>query len=530
MNNRTFLIVTVIVVVIVICLYIFFTRQYPHVCSERPTFDAKDFCGIAKDNNLADRTIPRILHQTGPSRYLSRDVYNLVAHNLALNPEYEYRFYDDDDVDKYIRTHYPDMYPLYMLINPEYGPAKADMFRYLVLLRDGGVYLDIKSKLTVPLDSYITDDTQYIAPFWEMESSTPLSRKMSFPLHLRDGEYANWIIISKPGHPILQSLVSEIKTNISTEHRHVMSGEKKKKMKGKDGVLWLTGPYTYTTVIFNYMNDRDPEMRTVSIMDDVRDFADYSVIMHHTSPRHYSHIDTPVILKEVPKIPKIIYMTYKNSDVPQKVFDNWKRLSPEYEIKFFDDDACMEFLEEHFGQSYASYFKEIPYGPIKSDFWRLCALYITGGVYSDIDIFPQVPLSSYIRGVSFFSSIARDGGSIFQAVVATAPRSPIIAKCIEKLYDKRGKDMGYWDMSGTQDMFRVLRDSYLGDNVYNPGTYYVDDPDGTEHVIRLALEVCPTNSIKSCRVKYNSTILFYSRYEDYESAEDNKDALGHFKG
>ena len=48
-------------------------------------------------------------------------------------------------------------------------------------------------------------------------------------------------------------------------------------------------------------------------------------------------------------IPKTLYLTYKTIDnIPNKVFDNWSKLNPEYNIEFYDDSRAVLFLLEIF--------------------------------------------------------------------------------------------------------------------------------------------------------------------------------------
>jgi len=70
----------------------------------------------------------------------------------ALNPGWEYHFFSDEAVAGYVAQNFPQYYPIYQSINPKYGAARSDLLRYLLLHREGGVYLDIKSTFTRPLD------------------------------------------------------------------------------------------------------------------------------------------------------------------------------------------------------------------------------------------------------------------------------------------------------------------------------------------------------------------------------------------
>ena len=95
--------------------------------------------------------------------------------------------------------------------------------------------------------------------------------------------------------------------------------------------------------------------------------------------------------------PKVIYFCNKilsEKDIVSA--NNWKKLNPDYEIKLYDDEMIKKFLLEEYGELYENIFNYLKDGPIKADFWRICILYKNGGIYSDIDIMPLIPLSSFI--------------------------------------------------------------------------------------------------------------------------------------
>ena len=98
------------------------------------------------------------------------------------------------------------------------------------------------------------------------------------------------------------------------------------------------------------------------------------------------------------KIPKVIYQTYKDKNVPTIVKERWLKLNPDYEYYLYDDDDCYKFLLKYYTKEYADFFKyKIKDGPIKSDFWRVCILYQFGGIYADIDIVPHVPIKDFVN-------------------------------------------------------------------------------------------------------------------------------------
>jgi hypothetical protein len=122
-----------------------------------------------------------------------------------------------------------------------------------------------------------------------------------------------------------------------------------------------------------------------------------------------------------------IYMTYKKP-VPDKVFDRWKKYNPDYEVDFSLDEDCILFLKQHFNDYVANLFCSIKKGMFKADLWRLCKLYVHGGVYADVDLVPYLNLDFLDKNISFYSCLAVDGKSIFQAIMInfSKPKNPLI--------------------------------------------------------------------------------------------------------
>jgi hypothetical protein len=124
---------------------------------------------------------------------------------------------------------------------------------------------------------------------------------------------------------------------------------------------------------------------------------------------------------------KTIYMTYKKA-VPEFVFSRWTELNPDYIIDFNLDDDCINFLQEHFNDYIVNLFKKIPEGMYKADLWRLCKLYINGGVYADVDLVPYIKIDELDKDISFYSCLSVAGHSIFQAFMVnfSKPKNPLI--------------------------------------------------------------------------------------------------------
>jgi mannosyltransferase OCH1-like enzyme len=102
--------------------------------------------------------IPKLIHQTVPDKTASADEFLENIENIkALNPGYTHVLYDNEDQRAIIREKWGSaVYSFYERINPIYGVARTDFFKYLLMYWQGGVYLDIKSTATRALDEVLT--------------------------------------------------------------------------------------------------------------------------------------------------------------------------------------------------------------------------------------------------------------------------------------------------------------------------------------------------------------------------------------
>ena len=177
------------------------------------------------------------------------------------------------------------------------------------------------------------------------------------------------------------------------------------------------------------------------------------------------------------KIPKIIHMTNKTKHFPKNIINMWKKFNPEYTFTFSDDNDCYNFIEKNFNKEYAELFNKIFYGPNKADFWRLCKLYIEGGVYVDIDIVPYAPIKYIIKDSTFCSCLSILGGSIFQAFLSATPKNILIKECIQSFVANAERmnilrNTNNHNVSPTFDMYNTIKKK-LNVRVINPFTNYI---------------------------------------------------------
>ena len=98
--------------------------------------------------------IPRNIYVT--SHIPREDIPDLLSDSTK---GFQLHFYDDERALEFMRTHYPQFIDVYTTL--KLGAHKADLWRYCVLYKYGGVYLDIKVKPRVPLKDLLIYDDKY---------------------------------------------------------------------------------------------------------------------------------------------------------------------------------------------------------------------------------------------------------------------------------------------------------------------------------------------------------------------------------
>ena len=241
--------------------------------------------------------IPRVIHQTFHTKALPTAIAANVRKIVAQNPGWEHRLYDDDDMGRFIESVYgPQVLAHFNRINPKYGAARADMFRYLLMYSRGGVYLDIKASVEKSLDNVLRPDDVYILSRWRNRPGDAFEGwgKHQRLRYVGGNEFQQWHIIAAPGHPFLRAVIQRVLRNIQS-YNPILLGT------GRTGVFCLTGPIAYTLAITPLL-EHCPH-RVADAVDDLG--LTYS-IFPPTDPRahrnifkhHYSDLTEPVVQLE----------------------------------------------------------------------------------------------------------------------------------------------------------------------------------------------------------------------------------------
>ena len=167
-----------------------------HTESTYPVYDCSD-CPVtmpmysgAKILSNTTQIIPRAIWQTSKSVRVNPAQFQVMTELILKNPDYEYYLFDDDNALNFICTFYPDLALIYQQTIS--GAIKADIWRLAVIYKYGGVYVDIDTFLTTPLQDMIWPNASLVSG---LEPS---------------GSLHSWLLIYAPAHPIIGTALKKL--------------------------------------------------------------------------------------------------------------------------------------------------------------------------------------------------------------------------------------------------------------------------------------------------------------------------------
>lgn len=167
-------------------------------------------------------SIPKIVHQTWKTYNLPDVTIENIDKMKHENKEYKFLLYNDEDIDQFIRTNYSgEIYECFKML--DVGAAKADFWRYCILYKTGGIYLDIDSQIVGKIDEMIENEKEAI-----------ISREKNQCF------FCQWMMVFPPNHVILKKTIELACLRI--------------KNKACNNIVHVTGPGVYSDAINEIMN------------------------------------------------------------------------------------------------------------------------------------------------------------------------------------------------------------------------------------------------------------------------------------
>jgi len=113
-----------------------------------------------RQSMASTQKIPKIIWQTMKTNRVPVFIKTYADSWIDNNPEYEYRFFDDNDIIEFLKADFPDYLDGYKKL--KYGASKADLWRYLIIYKYGGVYADMDCKCITSLKQWVNPDATFV--------------------------------------------------------------------------------------------------------------------------------------------------------------------------------------------------------------------------------------------------------------------------------------------------------------------------------------------------------------------------------
>lgn len=189
-----------------------------------------------KSAKIEKAVIPLHIYQTWHTKQMPPKMKQCVESIKQQNPEFTHHLFDDEDCRNYIKQKFDaDVLNAYDKLKP--SAYKADLWRYCVLYKEGGIYMDIKFKCNPDFKLVELVDKEHFV----FERPYIKSRKISLEDELKqlqspdyalfaynnvdrtlwkDGKIGiyNAFMVCKAGNPLLNECIDRIVKNVKSKN------------------------------------------------------------------------------------------------------------------------------------------------------------------------------------------------------------------------------------------------------------------------------------------------------------------------
>jgi hypothetical protein len=196
--HNKYIIFSIILAIIVGLYYIQY--KYGHIIISKDLYDIPfNIERTKKETPTVVAGVPLVIYQTWHSNKVPEKMKENIYKLLEVNPEFDYFLYSDEKCREFIENNFPkEVVNAFDMLIP--GAYKSDLWRYCVLYKLGGVYLDIKYYSVMPMIDIIhTNPIIFVKDAGELTCG--------------NGKYTglyNAFMASTPQNPIFKGCIDDI--------------------------------------------------------------------------------------------------------------------------------------------------------------------------------------------------------------------------------------------------------------------------------------------------------------------------------
>lgn len=109
----------------------------------------------------------------------------------------------------------------------------------------------------------------------------------------------------------------------------------------------------------------------------------------------------------------------------------WAQLHPDFDQHLFDDATATAWLRKSFAPDMAARFEALGHAALRADLFRLCWVLRQGGIFTDLDEYPRIPVTSWLKDARAVLCIERGFGTIANNFIAAQAEHPVCALALD---------------------------------------------------------------------------------------------------
>lgn len=416
-----------IIIIFIVIIIILLQLNHEHFIVLEKNKNAINMCKNLK--------IPKKIWQTHETNDLPQSSYENIKKLIEKNPDFEYNFHTKEDRRDYIKNNFDDkVLEAYDKINP--GAGKADIWRLGIILKEGGIYIDV--------DKIPNNNSKSFSEILDEEDEFVHGR--NWHIYGYDAPSTNATICAAPNHPVIKMTFDSVINSILNKEPLESIGPHKgwAELENYTGTPHLWKSISHHIGKINMEEGRYDNGINISnkLEDQLQQNSKYGDDLKELNVAHWTSQPVFVEEKQEENNKTIIQTYYDKSLIPERVYENIKTFAPEYKHVIFDDNECISFLEKHFPQNVANKFKNLELGCHKADLFRYCYLYINGGLYLDIKTVLIKPIREIFTNENFIYSVFSIGeGTIYQGIIFSPPKEKLFKILIDKFMETNNKQI-----------------------------------------------------------------------------------------
>ncbi|KAK9415783.1 hypothetical protein SUNI508_10083 [Seiridium unicorne] len=238
---------------------------------------------IMQHKSLVSRKMWQILLPMPEDIHVKPVTFEEPSAWMEMNAGYTYTLFGIDGAVAFLESRFPNQTDYLETFNKLRNPGlKSDLFRYMVLYAEGGVYSDLDTRPKKPINEWIPEayrPTARLVVGLEYDSlGGEVGESYTYPV-----QFAQWTIAAAPQHNVFTQMIDRCIQRLGelSEKHGAGNSDRSLLNSNDDDVLKATGPVAWTEIIFQDIQRQTPEIQSLqdlSRMEEPRLYGDILVL------------------------------------------------------------------------------------------------------------------------------------------------------------------------------------------------------------------------------------------------------------